>query len=119
MDEQRKYTILFAATILAARKLNDPESKPWGIECAISDLIGRPNASCKRLMSVGLAGGRIERASRSAGEDLQVASVSPVRGPCNGLTEAQTDAIAAVRAFLAIFDFAAQGDPISYGRHVH
>ena len=24
MDEQRKYAILFAATILAARKLNDP-----------------------------------------------------------------------------------------------
>ncbi len=39
MDEQRKYAILFAATILAARKLNDPESKPWGIECAISDAI--------------------------------------------------------------------------------
>ena len=31
MDEQRKYAILFAATILAARKLNDFESKPWGI----------------------------------------------------------------------------------------
>ena len=39
MDEQRKYAILFAATILAARKLHDPESKPWGIECAISDAI--------------------------------------------------------------------------------
>ena len=41
MDEQRKYAILFAATILAARKLNDPEGKPWGIECAISDAIGK------------------------------------------------------------------------------
>ena len=41
MDEQRKYAILFAATILAARKLNDPESKPWGIECPISDAIGK------------------------------------------------------------------------------
>jgi hypothetical protein len=39
MDEQRKYAILFAATILAARKLNDPESKTWGIEVAISDAI--------------------------------------------------------------------------------
>ena len=26
MDEQRKYAILFAATILAARKLNDPDT---------------------------------------------------------------------------------------------
>lgn len=41
MDEQRKYAILFAATILAARKLNDPKTKPWGIECAISDAIGK------------------------------------------------------------------------------
>ena len=29
MDEQRKYAILFAATILAARKLSDPDLKPW------------------------------------------------------------------------------------------
>jgi len=29
MDEQRKFAILFAATILAARKLNDPDLKPW------------------------------------------------------------------------------------------
>lgn len=42
MDEQRKYAILFAATILAARKLNDPENKPWGIERAISDAISEP-----------------------------------------------------------------------------
>ncbi len=41
MDEQRKFAILLAATILAARKLNDPESKPWGIECAMSDAIGK------------------------------------------------------------------------------
>jgi len=33
MDEQRKYAILFAATILAARNLNDPGIKPWGMEC--------------------------------------------------------------------------------------
>ena len=28
MDEQRKHAILFAATILAARKLNETGSKP-------------------------------------------------------------------------------------------
>ncbi len=55
MDEQRKYAILFAATILAARKLNDPESKPWGIECVSLTQSGRPNASRKRLTSDGLA----------------------------------------------------------------
>ena len=39
MNEERKYAILFATTILAARKLNDPESTPWAIECAITDAI--------------------------------------------------------------------------------
>ncbi len=40
MDEQRKYAILCAATILAARKLNDPESKPSPAkECAMPDSI--------------------------------------------------------------------------------
>ncbi len=39
MDEQRKYAILFAATILAARKLNDPDLKPWPRAAAISDTI--------------------------------------------------------------------------------
>ena len=39
MTEERKHAILFAATILAARKLNDSESKPWAIECAIHDAI--------------------------------------------------------------------------------
>ena len=39
MDEQRKYAILFAATILAARKLNDPDLKPWPRAAAISDAI--------------------------------------------------------------------------------
>ena len=29
MDEQRKYAILFVATILAARKLNESGNKPW------------------------------------------------------------------------------------------
>ena len=49
MDEQRKYAILFAATILAARKLNDPESKPWGIECAISDAIGKAERILQKI----------------------------------------------------------------------
>ena len=39
MTEERKHAILFAATILAARKLNDSENKPWAIECAIHDAI--------------------------------------------------------------------------------
>ncbi len=39
MDEQRKRAILFAATILAARKLNESGIKPWRIEVAISDAI--------------------------------------------------------------------------------
>ena len=38
MDEQRKYAILFAATILAARKLNEIGNKPCPArECAIAD----------------------------------------------------------------------------------
>jgi len=39
MGEQRKYAILFAATILAARKLNDTGMTPWAINCAITDAI--------------------------------------------------------------------------------
>ena len=39
MDEQRKYAILFAATILAARKLNEPDKKAWAVHCAITDAI--------------------------------------------------------------------------------
>jgi hypothetical protein len=39
MDEQRKYAVLVAATILAARKLNDIGSTPWANECAINDAI--------------------------------------------------------------------------------
>ncbi len=41
MNERRKYAILFAATILAARKLNDSGSTPWAIESAINDAIGK------------------------------------------------------------------------------
>jgi len=40
MDEQRKYAILFAATILAARKLSEIRVKPCPArECAIADAI--------------------------------------------------------------------------------
>ena len=40
MEEQRKYAILFAAVILAARKLNEIGSKPCPArECAIADAI--------------------------------------------------------------------------------
>ena len=40
MDEQRKYAILFAATILAARKLNEIGVKPCPArECAIADAV--------------------------------------------------------------------------------
>jgi hypothetical protein len=49
MDEQRKYAILFAATILAARKLNDPDIKPWGIEVAISDAIGKAQRILEKI----------------------------------------------------------------------
>jgi len=38
MDEPRKYAILFAATILAARKLNETGGKPCPARrCAIAD----------------------------------------------------------------------------------
>ena len=50
MDEQRKYAILFAATILAARKLNEIGSKPCPArECAISDAISKTELILKRL----------------------------------------------------------------------
>ena len=50
MNEQRKYAILFAATILAARKLNESESKPCRArECAISDAISHAELILKRI----------------------------------------------------------------------
>jgi hypothetical protein len=40
MDEQRKYAILYVATILAARKLNEIRDRPCPArECAISDAV--------------------------------------------------------------------------------
>ena len=45
MDEQRKYAILFAATILAARKLNEIGVKSCPArKCAVADAI--ENAKC-------------------------------------------------------------------------
>ena len=50
MDEQRKYAILFAATILAARKLNEIGSKPCPArECAISDAIANAELILRRI----------------------------------------------------------------------
>jgi len=49
MDEQRKYAILFAATILAARKLNEIGVKPCPArECAIADAI----ENAKRILEM-------------------------------------------------------------------
>ena len=50
MDDQRQYAILFAATILAARKLNEIGSKPCRArECAISDAISDVELILKRM----------------------------------------------------------------------
>jgi len=50
MDEQRKYAILLAATILAARKLNEVGTKPCPArECAISDAISNADFILKRI----------------------------------------------------------------------
>jgi hypothetical protein len=50
MDEQRKYAILFAATILAARKLNELGSKPCPArECAISAAISNAERILQKI----------------------------------------------------------------------
>ena len=50
MDEQRKYAILLAATILAARKLNEIGNKPCPArECAISDAISIAELILRRI----------------------------------------------------------------------
>ena len=50
MDEQRKYAILFAATILAARKLNEIGVKPFPARgCTISDAISNAELILKRI----------------------------------------------------------------------
>ena len=61
MDEQRKYAILFAATILAARKLNEIGVKPCPArECANADAISNADLISRELRNVGRAG-QIER----------------------------------------------------------
>ena len=40
-NEQRKYAILLAATILAARKLNESGSTPWAVHFAITEAIDK------------------------------------------------------------------------------
>ena len=50
MDEQRKYAILFAATILPARKLNEIGRKPCPArECAISEAISNAELMLRRF----------------------------------------------------------------------
>jgi len=49
MSEQRKYAILFAATILAARKVSDPDIKPWGVEVAITDAVGKAQRILEKI----------------------------------------------------------------------
>ena len=50
MEEQRKHAILFAATILAARKRNEIGSKPCPArECAIADAISNAYLILKRI----------------------------------------------------------------------
>lgn len=49
MTEEQKHAILFAATILAARKLNDNESKPWAVHVAISDAIDKANLILEKI----------------------------------------------------------------------
>ena len=50
MDEQRKYAILFAATILAARKLNEIGVEPCPArQCAIADAITNAELILKKI----------------------------------------------------------------------
>jgi hypothetical protein len=49
MTEERKHAILFAATILAARKLNDADIKPWARGVAISDAIGKASQILEKI----------------------------------------------------------------------
>jgi hypothetical protein len=50
MDERRKYALLFAATILVARRLHEIGSKPCPArEFAISEAIEKAEAILKRI----------------------------------------------------------------------
>lgn len=63
MTEERKHAILFAATILAARKLNDSGNTPWEIECAIIDAIQKAEHILEKIDA---RWPRSEKASTSA-----------------------------------------------------
>ena len=56
MTEERKFAILFAATILAARKLidMDPDKPNMAKGISWTELLMMPCSFLKRLMSVGL-----------------------------------------------------------------
>ena len=49
MNEQRKYAILFAATILAARKLNEGGSTPWAIHVATADAVEKASLILEKI----------------------------------------------------------------------
>jgi|SRR5215472_3163178 len=54
MDEQRKYAILFGATILAARRLQEIGDKPCPArECAIAGAVENANRVLEKLMNGG------------------------------------------------------------------
>ena len=53
MDEQRKYATLFAATILAARKLNDTEARPGQYTSTSRTQSRKPTAFSKRSTNDG------------------------------------------------------------------
>ena len=49
MNEQRKYAILFAATILAARKPNESGSTLWAIHVAITEAIDKAKLILEKI----------------------------------------------------------------------
>jgi hypothetical protein len=49
MTEERKHAILFAATILAARKLSEVGITAWARECAISDAIEKASHILEKI----------------------------------------------------------------------
>ena len=87
MDEQRKYAILFAVTILAARKLNEIGVKPRPArECAIADAITKAEQILKRIDErwPNKADGT-HRARRSAGAVSLLAETMKSRRDCRVL----------------------------------
>ena len=49
MTEERKHAALLAATILAARKLNESGIKQWGIHVAITQAIDKANLILEKI----------------------------------------------------------------------